>query len=306
MRHFFIINPIAGREDATNALRREIAEVFSGEEVSIAVSQYKGHITELVQEAGESGKETRIYACGGDGTFNEALQGAVGYDNLSLTSIPRGSGNDFIKQFANPGGFHDLSNFTDCRVDDFDLMQVNDRYSANICSVGFDARIGTAIDAYRRLPLLNGPRAYTASVVVNLIKGVAKPCRVEIDGQVVVDQKLTLVCVCNGSWYGGGYNPVPDADMTDGILEVLVVDKVSRLKVAQLISAYQKGQYSRFPELITHYRTNDIRIVTPQPEPVNLDGELLMTDDVRITVLPKKMRLFSPRAAWTSREECFT
>lgn len=68
--------------------------------------------------------------------------------------------------------------------------------AVNVCSVGFDARIGTQIDRYRRLPLLSGPRAYLASVVVNLIRGVVKPCRVEMPGIPPVDEQMTLAwCV---------------------------------------------------------------------------------------------------------------
>ena len=221
----------------------------------------------------------------------------MGYDNLSVTSIPCGSGNDFIKQFADPKAFFDLSNFREVRTDDLDLMQAGDCLSANICSVGFDARIGTSIDAYRRMPLLSGSRAYTASIVVNLIKGVVKPCRVEFPDGTVVDEKMTLVCVCNGSWYGGGYHPVPEASMTDGILDVLVIKKVSLITVAKVISAYQKGKYADYPHLISHYRTNSIRITTPEKEPANIDGEMLLTDDLTISVSGEKLRLFVPKSA---------
>ena len=66
-----------------------------------------------------------------------------------------------------------------------------------------------------------------------------------------VDEQMTLACVCNGSWYGGSFHPVPEADSSDGLLDVLLVKKVSRLTVARVISAYQKGRYADYPELIS-------------------------------------------------------
>jgi diacylglycerol kinase family enzyme len=91
---------------------------------------------------------------------------------------------------------------------------------------------------------------------------------------------------------------VPEADSTDGLLDVLIVKRVSRLTVARMISVYQKGRYRDFPELISHYRTKSLRILTPEPEPVNLDGELIHSRDTKIQLLPGALRFFGPRTAW--------
>ena len=300
MKHLFLVNPKAGRADRSREVS-EAAEALCrklGEPWELIQSEYPGHITLLAKAAGETGEPTRIYACGGDGTLNEAAAGAYGYENLSVTSYPLGSGNDFIKQFSKPEAFRDLSLFSPVEERAIDLIEAGPRISVNICSMGFDARIGTAIDAYRRNPLLSGPRAYHASVVVNLLKGVSKPCRVELEDGSVVKGDLTLVCVCNGSWYGGSYHPVPEADIRDGILEVLVVKRVSRLTVAKVIGAYQKGRYADMPELISHFRARSLRILTPEEEPVNLDGELMLSRDLSLKVLPGALRFFAPEGAW--------
>ena len=300
MKHLFLINPQAGRSDRTPEITAAAHELCGAlnEPVEIAVSEYPGHLTELARLAGQTGQETRIYACGGDGTLNETACGTYGFDNLSLTCFPCGSGNDFIKQFARPDLFFDLSNFREPETRAIDLIDAGGRKSVNILSVGFDARIGTSIDAYRRHPLLSGARAYHASVAVNLLKGVSKPCRLELEDGTVIDGDLTLVCACNGSWYGGSYNPVPEASMFDGLLDVLSVRHVSRLTVAKVIGAYQKGKYADYPELISHYRTRSLRIITPEEEPVNVDGELLMSRDLTIRVLPAALRFFAPAGAW--------
>lgn len=300
MEHLFLINPCAGKADHTAGIAASAKELCSalGVPFEIVVSKHPGHLTEIARAAGASGRAIQLYACGGDGTLNEVVAGAVGWNNLSVTCFPCGSGNDYIKQFPHPEVFFDLKNFATTETRQVDLISAGNNYAVNVCSVGFDARIGTAINAYRRLPLLSGPRAYQASVVVNLIKGISKPCRVELENGPTVEDNLTMVCVCNGSWYGGSYHPVPEASISDGLLDVLVVKKVSRLTVARVIRAYQKGRYAEYPQLISHYRTRGLRIITPQPEPVNLDGELIHSSDLAIKVLPASLRFFAPISAW--------
>ena len=300
MKHLFLVNPAAGKESpeqAAEAAARQL-ERITGEACEIQTSTQPGDLRALAEAAGRSGQAYRLYACGGDGTLNEVVTGAAAHPNLAVTCLPMGSGNDFIKQFPHPEAFGEMAQYGDTREIAMDLMDCGGKTAVNVCSVGFDARIGTQIDRYRHLPLLSGPRAYLASVVVNLIRGVVKPCRVELPGQEPVDEDMTLACVCNGSWYGGSFHPVPEADSTDGLLDVLLVKKVSRLTVARVIAAYQKGRYSDYPELISHYRTTSVRILTPEKEPVNLDGELILSKDTTITVQPGRLRFFAPRAVW--------
>lgn len=300
MEHLFLINPQAGRTDPTAGITAAAKALCSKlkEPFDLIVSQHPGHLTEVARKAGQSGRPLRLYACGGDGTLNEVVSGAVGWENLSVTCIPCGSGNDYIKQFPHPEAFCDWNGFAAPETRQVDLISAGTHYAVNVCSVGFDARIGTSINAFRHLPLLSGPRAYQASVVVNLIKGIAKPCRVELEDGTVADGDLTMVCVCNGSWYGGSFHSVPEASISDGLLDVLVVKQVSRLTVARVIRAYQKGQYADYPELISHHRVRSLRITTPQPEPVNLDGELIFSNDLAIEVLPSALRFFAPAKAW--------
>ena len=176
----------------------------------------------------------------------------------------------------------------------FDLIRCNDDIALNICSVGLDARIGTDVSRYKRLPLLSGFRAYAASTVVNVIKGVAEHYVVEINGRRV-DGKHTMICVCNGRYYGGGFNPVPEADPSDGLLDVLLVKKVSRLQVAGVVGKYKAGQYKQLPKLVEHVRTDRVKIICDGLTPINLDGELRVAQVVEMAVAKEKLRFFYPK-----------
>ena len=307
MKHLFIINPAAGSKDRTADYTAKIRAAFADldAEYEIRVSAAPGDCTRLTKEAAESGEEYRIYACGGDGTLNEVVQGAAGHDNVAVTVFSGGSGNDFTKLFDDPKAFFDVNRLLDAREATFDLIRCNDDYSLNICSVGLDARVGTDVANYKRLPWLHGFRAYAASTVVNVIRGIAEHYVIEIDGERI-DGKQTMICVCNGRFYGGGFNPVPEADPTDGLLDVLVVKKVSRLQVAGVIGKYKNGRYKELKKLVRHFRTDKLRILCDKPTSINLDGELRIATEVEMTIAKEKLRFFYPKDLVWQKEAALT
>ena len=295
MIHLFIINPAAGSRDRTKQYRKNIEEIcgMRGLNYRIEVSSAPGECYRIAREAAESGEEYRIYACGGDGTLNEVVAGAAGFPNVSVTCYRGGSGNDFVKIFSDPNAFQNLERLLDCREVEFDLMRCNDDICLNICSVGLDARIGTDVSNYKRLPLFSGFRAYAVSTLVNVVKGISEHYVVKL-GDEVIDGNQTMICACNGRYYGGGFNPVPTADPCDGWLDVLVVRHVSRLQVAAVIGKYKNGRYRELPKLVKHYRVKELTILCDKPTPVNLDGELRTAQEVHIRVAPEKIRFFYP------------
>ena len=296
MTHLFIINPAAGSRDRTKQYTENIRKICDARGLSyrIEVSGGPGECRRIAREAAASGEDCRIYACGGDGTLNEVVSGAAGYDNVSVTCYRGGSGNDFVKLFGDPDAFLDLERLLDCKEATFDLLGCNGDICLNICSVGLDARIGTDVSNYKRLPLLSGFRAYAASTVINVIKGISEHYVVEIGGEVI-DGQQTMICACNGRYYGGGFNPVPFADPCDGMMDVLLVKKVSRLLVPAVIGKYKAGRFQELPHLVRHFRVKELTIRCDKPTPINLDGELRTAETVHIRVAPEKIRFFYPK-----------
>ena len=303
MKHLFIINPAAGSKDRTGDYTAKIEAAFAGrgEEYRIAVSKGPGDITRIAREAAETGEEYRIYACGGDGTLNEVVQGAAGFENVAVTVYSGGSGNDFAKVFSDPKAFFELDRLLDAREATFDLIDCNGDYSLNICCVGLDARIGNDVANYKRLPFLHGFAAYAASTVVNVIRGIAEHYVVEINGKTI-DGEQTFVCICNGRYYGGGFNPVPEADPADGLLDVLVVKKVTRLQVPAIIGKYKDGRYKELAEFATHFRTDKVKIICDKESAINLDGEIRFAKEVEFKISDKKLRFFYPRELTWKKE----
>ena len=304
MKHLFIINPAAGSRDRTGEYSRTIREVCDahGLDYRIEVSQKPGDCRRLTREAGETGEEYRIYACGGDGTLNEAAAGGAGYANVAVTHFAGGSGNDFVRIFSETQPFRELERLLDCEETEFDMIRCNEDLALNICSVGLDARIGADVANYKRLPLLQGFRAYALSTVINTIRGVKEHYVVRINGETF-DGDQTLICACNGRFYGGGFNPVPEADPQDGMLDVLLVTGVSRLMVAKVVGLYKAGRYTELPGLIRYFRTDSLEIRCDRATSVNLDGELRTAQTVHISVAKEKLRFFYPKGlTWTAKE----
>ena len=220
--------------------------------------------------------------------------GAAGYENAAITAFSGGSGNDFTKLFSDPEAFRDLDRLLDPEETTFDLIRCNGDIALNICSVGLDARIGTDVANYKRLPLLSGFRAYVVSTIINLFKGISEHYTVEVNGEVY-DGKFTFVCVCNGRFYGGGFNPVPEADPQDGKLDVLLVDKVSLLQVPAIIGKYKNGQYKKLGKIVKHLQTDKIVIKCDKETPINLDGEMRLGQAATMELAKEKVRFFYPK-----------
>jgi len=303
MTHVFVINPAAGSRDRTKDYTQTIERICAahGVDYRIEVSACPGDCTRIAREAAQTGEEVRLYACGGDGTLNEVVAGAAGFVNAAVTVFSGGSGNDFVKLFDEPDAFFRLERLLDCQEAEFDLVLCNDRYCLNICSVGLDARIGTDVSNYKRIPLLHGFRAYVVSTVINVVRGVSEHYVVKINGETV-DAHQTMICACNGRFYGGGFNPVPEADPSDGLLDVLLVNKVSRLQVPGVVGKYKNGQYAQLPKLVRHMKTDSLTILCDKPAPVNVDGEMLMAQEVTIRIAKEKLRFFYPRGLTWSKK----
>ena len=75
---------------------------------------------------------------------------------------------------------------------------------------------------------------------------------------------MTLICACNGSYYGGGFHPVPEARPDDGLLDFLIIKGVSRATFAKLVGEYAKGNYAKYPKYITHIRSTKMEISAAQ------------------------------------------
>lgn len=299
MKHVFIINPTAGKSDSTRKIyaMAERLRQEHGLDVQCILTKRQGHAVDLARELCKTGEELRFYACGGDGTVNEVANGIVGFDNAAMTVIPVGTGNDFLKNFGDRATeFTDAENLWDGEVFPLDAIDVNGRIALTIACSGLDARVAADVHKYSESPLLDGKGSYVYSLMINFVfKPIYNHWTVMVDDQIR-ESDYALVAVCNGRYYGGGFMPVPEAKMNDGVLDTLVIDRVNHATFAKMVNGYSKGEYRKFSQFIHHYTPSVIRIHSEKNDIVTcLDGECVTSSDVVIKLAEGKVHFFGPK-----------
>ena len=297
MKHLFIVNPVAGGKDRREYVAEQARRALEGSEDAYEVYVTTAPMDACAKIAAEaaSGEELRVYACGGDGTLNECVNGAAGLPNAAVTHFPCGTGNDFIKMFGkDKDRFFDLTELINGEVRPIDVIKCNGRYSVNICSMGLDARVGTDVHKYSGMPLVSGPAGYVVSLVANYIKGITTTMTARTEG-LTCGPELNLVCVCNGRFYGGGFNPTNDARPDDGYMDVLIVSGVSRLTIAGALMKYATGKYRAYSQYITFVRTRHLEIDAAEDEVINVDGEAEYGKHVVFDLVPGGVNFLFPR-----------
>ena len=250
MHTLFLLNPAAGKADCTRTLPQQIAAAAAGaglapEDYTIRVTTHAGHARELSRAAAaaaqKAGVELRIFTAGGDGTFNEALTGAHGFDKTAVGCLPMAVATTSA-HLRYKGGVSGSGRPAGRRVVPIDLMRTSLGLSATICAAGLDAQVAYGIPKFRRIPLCGGEAAYALSIVQQLCGHIGRRVEYVIDGEVLTVDCL-MCAVCNGRAYGGGFMAGPEAQPDDGWLDVFIVRKVSRRVIAKLLMLYKNGQH---------------------------------------------------------------
>mgnify|MGYP002510052861 CR=1 FL=1 len=294
MRHIFIINPMAGKKGGTQKLEADIRALDVPAE--IVHTREPGDARRIARKAAEGGEPVRLYACGGDGTLNEVVNGVAGFANAAVTNVPIGTGNDFLKIFGPDyrARFSDLRALSQGPQAAMDLIDCNGLLGIDIVCTGVDARIAVDKDSYKVLPLVSGIGAYILSLVANvLFKPISVPTVVDC-GDLHFEGETTIVCVCSGRYYGGGFMPVGDNRPDDGVLETLVIPRVSRFTFFRLVGKYAKGKYRDYPELIYHRRGNGATVRSERELVAVVDGEPVRAKELVIRLSDKRVNFFYP------------
>lgn len=297
MKHYFVINPAAGKGKSSEETNAKIKEVCSklGLDYEIYFTTAAGDGIRYVKEkAAQSDSPMRFYACGGDGTLYEIVNGAYGFSHVQIAVVPFGSGNDFIRLFGTKEDFLKLENLINGVPVELDVIKCGDEIAINQCSMGLDAEVCAKQAYFKKFPLMTGEGAYVASSLYGLCRKVNNVFTVQIDDEPAVT-KSCLFCVAgNSRWYGGGFKAAPNAWPDDGVLDFLVVDKtMSRLKLVTLLNDYKAGKHLDWD--FTHMtRGKKMTIHSDTPAAVNVDGECHMVNDCTFEIKEKAVTFVVP------------
>ena len=298
MRHLFIINPAAGKRETTPQLEALLEKLSFPHEVVYTTGE--GDARRFAEEAARTGEPVRIYACGGDGTLNEVVNGAAGHGHAAITNVPKGTGNDFLKIFGPDyrALFYDLEALAVGPQTPIDLMDCNGRLGIDVVCAGVDARIAADVHRYKDWWFVSGIGAYILSLAENvLFKGIARPMTVHMGRLQWENRPASLLCVCNGRHYGGGFMPVREAMPDDGVLDMLLVREVSLFTFLRLVGKYARGLYRQYPELIEDFHGGEVSFSAPEPVTVVVDGEVMRNTAFTVRLSERKVNFFYPAGA---------
>lgn len=297
MKHIFIINPNAGKASSVEELTSKLS-AFQNYDIEIYVTKHEGDATEYVRSVCSRAKApVRFYACGGDGTIKEVVDGMLGCPIAELSCYPCGSGNDFVKCYGGTEAFFDLQRLLDSQASYIDLIRVNGKYSINVVNCGFDTYVASTMAKVKRKKIIGGKRAYTTGVIAALFNAMVNKADIWVDGERINDGKFLLMSVANGQFYGGAYRCAPLSYNNDGLLEVCVVKCISIFTFLKLIKIYKLGEHlnnPKFEKIIKYRRAKKVIIEGRDGFCVTVDGELLRESNVEIEVVPSAIRFAAP------------
>ena len=228
MEKVLILNPAAGHGDARN-IEKDGIESY--------LTQSIGDAERFVRERCLTAPETHFIVCGGDGTVTEVVSrniSAGAAEKAAFSVIPTGSGNDFVKSADHDG-----------EPVKIDLIEYNGRYCVNMLNIGFDSNVVKATEKYKKKH--RGTTAYLLGVLDVLFHKLGSDFDIKyVDENGNQGSRIgsTLLCaLANGRYCGGGFQFAPKAELDDGLIDLLIVNVVSRIKFISIFSQFRKGEY---------------------------------------------------------------
>ncbi len=296
MRALLIANPQAHNGRAEKLIQPVIDELTEQDiSIELRMTESRGHGIQLVQESNLTGIDA-VIAMGGDGTVFETLNGLFRRNEttmLPLGIIPVGTGNAFVRDFGldnqqwreavriiGQGNRRtvDVGRFT-CKQDIW--------YFLNIIGLGF---VSDVCETAHRLKKL-GNLSYSIGVLHRTIKLDTIPLDMDMDGQTL--KRDAVFIEISNSRYTSNFLMAPDARLDDGLLDVTILNRVSRTRLITAFPRIFKGTHVELPQVET-FKIRQLTIRTQEPRLLTPDGELLGQSPVSIQCLPGALEVFAP------------
>lgn len=277
MKYIFIVNPESAKGNAMKIIGN-IEKVCKQEhiEYEVCYTLAQGDATRLAQSYKD--EENIIYAVGGDGTLSEVLNGVVGTKN-KIGIIPAGSGNDFYRTVKELGKAEIES----------DVGVVNGKYFLNIACVGIDAEVANNVPLMKKKNV-KVKNLYTASILYTFTHFKFKQIHFKSQEK---DEKgnFTILSICNGRYYGGGYNISTKASLEDNYFDVYYINKLRLPSIINLLLKLKKGKLEQ-DKRTNHFKTNNITVTSEEPIRFNVDGETIENTKFEIKIIPKAIKIY--------------
>jgi YegS/Rv2252/BmrU family lipid kinase len=304
-KYIFILNPTAGKHRSTE-LKEEIFKRFQREkrenDCLFVFTERPLHAVEIAREyAQQYGKKAILYACGGDGTVNEVVNGIAGTKAV-FSVIPAGTGNDFIKSvYEERQASRIIEKIFDYNIKTIDSAILCGRTFVNVSSLGFDTMVGDRAKKIVAKAKFLGGFSYFIAIFLCLFGKNFSAMKYVFHGtdesgeeRIFTSQgvyQFVLAAIANGKAYGGMFLPCPMASLTDGYLDICLIDRLSPLKILMLLPKYIKGTHISHP-VVHLFRVKKGYVEGVGEELlINCDGESFQRSTVEFEIIPGSLRI---------------
>ncbi len=290
--YYILCNPTAGGGRALETLAKLEAHMKAlGLAYEVGMSQYHKHTIDLVKQALEKGYRN-IFTLGGDGTVFEAVNGLAQsglLDEAAIGFLPGGTGNDTTRCLGTPQdpveAFDALVNG---KVAKIDLWVANQLYFVNVFGLGLDTDLWGWASKTKKI--LRGMPAYIAAIFLTLFNFKFKKVRLTMDGQTI-ERELVVLTASNGKYYGGGILVSPDGVEDDGMLELVMINRVNKLRIPGLLAKYIAGRHIKEIKECEYIRTDGFTVESGVDIRCETDGEIELKLPVTVRRAEKPIRV---------------
>ncbi len=289
-----LTNPVSGHGAAIRAAQVAIARLHErGVQVTEIIGDDAEDARHLVAAELERGTDA-VMVTGGDGVVSNALQVLAGTD-VPLGIVPAGTGNDHAREFdiptKDPAAAADVVADGWTQIIDLGRIRWGDaeKWFGTVAATGFDSLV---TDRANRMSWPHGRLRYYIAMLAELSALRLLPFRLVLDGTKEIDADITLAAFGNTRSYGGGLLICPNADPTDGLLDITMAHSASRTKLVRLFPTVMKGTHVNLDE-VTTARATSIHVECPGIN-VYADGDFACALPAEISAVPAALRILRP------------
>lgn len=288
----FIINPSSGRQVMERKIDQLIKLLLN--DGYIVGKYFTGQKYDAMVEAKKtcSSDFDMIIACGGDGTVNEVVKGImISERKLPLAIMASGTVNDFANYLDIPKNLNDFYKMIkDENIKEIDIGKVNDNYFANVAAGGLLTNVAYTVAPEIKAVL--GRLAYYLEGIKELAKQNLEPIKMKISSEEYQsEEEILLFLVSNSSSIGGFTKLAPEADVVDGLLDVVMIKKSEITDLANIFINVLTGDHINHPNVI-YFKTRSIVIESDSKVPIDIDGEYGGLLPAKFQVIPKGLKIF--------------
>ena len=282
----FIMNPISGTSSKA-AIPSLIESTLNKElfEYEIRMTERAGHASEIATEAKNNHVDI-VVAVGGDGTINEVARSIV-HSDTALGIIPCGSGNGLARHLLIPMNLKkSIEIINHCEIHDLDYGVINEYPFFCTCGMGFDAFVSMKFaEAGKR-----GPITYVENVLREGLKYKPETYTIE-DESGTLQYKAFLISCANASQYGNNAYIAPQASMSDGLMDVIIMEPFDVFEAPQISIEMFSKTLDKNSKIKT-FRTRHLHIHRDKPGVIHYDGDPVMTGaDIDVELKPKGINI---------------